>query len=220
MAEDAAAFFFPAHPNWTSLTEIRLKDRHGRSAGNIDIVLVSYDESGRILDFGSLEVQAVYISGNVRSPFERYMRSRTDYLRSDWPGPNYPRPDFLSSSRKRLAPQLIYKGGILSAWGKKQAVAVDTAFFSSLPTLPVVGPDEADVVWLVYNTELGADGECRHLVKEKVVYTSFKPVLDRITTSAAGPVGEFVATLQDRIDEQLEDGNPPDAPLLTDILGV
>lgn len=40
-----------------------------------------------------------------------------------WPAKNYPKPDYLSSSRKRLAPQLIYKGGILNQWGKKMAVA-------------------------------------------------------------------------------------------------
>jgi len=42
----------------------------GRSAGNIDVVLVSYDNDGKVLDFGALEIQAVYISGNVRDPFE------------------------------------------------------------------------------------------------------------------------------------------------------
>lgn len=55
IAEDAAAFFFPVEATWTSLTEVRLKDGYGQSAGNIDIVLVSYDERGRLLDFGSLE---------------------------------------------------------------------------------------------------------------------------------------------------------------------
>jgi hypothetical protein len=29
-----------------------------------------------LVDFGSLEVQAVYISGNVRRPFENYMQQR------------------------------------------------------------------------------------------------------------------------------------------------
>jgi Restriction endonuclease NotI len=73
IAEDAAAFFFPAGVSWTSLTEIRINDKNGRSAGNIDVVLVAYDDRGRIVDFGSLEVQAVYISGNVRKAFEYYM---------------------------------------------------------------------------------------------------------------------------------------------------
>ena len=66
---DAAAFFFPPDATWTSLTEVPLADRYGKSAGNIDLVLLSYDAQGRILDYGALEVQAVYISGNVRTPF-------------------------------------------------------------------------------------------------------------------------------------------------------
>jgi hypothetical protein len=70
IAEDAAEFFFADDVNWTSLTEVRLNDRNGKSAGNIDVVLVAYDALGKITDFGSLEIQAVYISGNVRRPFE------------------------------------------------------------------------------------------------------------------------------------------------------
>nr|MDQ3328285.1 hypothetical protein [Chloroflexota bacterium] len=57
---DAAEFFFPSNSSWTSLYEVRLNDRHGKSAGNIDMVLVSYDDEGEIIDFGALEVQAVY----------------------------------------------------------------------------------------------------------------------------------------------------------------
>jgi hypothetical protein len=66
IAEDAASFFFPKGARWTTLTEVRLKDKHGNSAGNIDVVLCAYDDRGRVTDFGALEVQAVYISGNVR----------------------------------------------------------------------------------------------------------------------------------------------------------
>ena len=75
IAEDAASFFFPAGTSWTSLTDIRLKDDNDLSAGNIDVVLVAYDERGKLLDFGLLEVQAVYISGNVRNPFRTYART-------------------------------------------------------------------------------------------------------------------------------------------------
>ncbi|GHT68034.1 hypothetical protein AGMMS50239_32280 [Bacteroidia bacterium] len=62
---DAAAFIFNKKTTWTHIGEIKLNDKFGKSAGNIDYVLVSYDEKGRVLDFGSLEVQAVYISGNL-----------------------------------------------------------------------------------------------------------------------------------------------------------
>src|SRR5437762_2486322 len=60
IAEDAAGFFFPTGTKWTTLTEVRLKDKYDKSAGNIDVVLVSYDELGKVTDFGALEVQAVY----------------------------------------------------------------------------------------------------------------------------------------------------------------
>lgn len=117
IADDAANFFFNEGTNWSSLTEVRLHDSHGKSAGNIDVVLVAYDEDGKVVDFGALEVQAVYISGNVREPFAHYMEDPQKRGNMDWSKePNYPRPDFLSSSRKRLAPQLLFKGGILKNW--------------------------------------------------------------------------------------------------------
>ncbi|MCC6968681.1 MAG: hypothetical protein IT434_00525 [Phycisphaerales bacterium] len=113
IAEDAARFFFPKGAKWTTLTEVRLKDKFGKSAGNIDVVLCSYNERGKVTDFGALEVQAVYISGNVRNPFEHFMENPAKRSSMDWSTrPNYPNPDYLSSSRKRLAPQLIFKGGV------------------------------------------------------------------------------------------------------------
>ena len=112
IADDAADFFFPPDANWTTLTEVRLKDAEGGSAGNIDIVMCAYDKAGKVYDFGALEVQAVYISGNVRNPFAHYMEAPAKRSSMDWTTEeNYPRPDYLSSSRKRLAPQLIFKGG-------------------------------------------------------------------------------------------------------------
>lgn len=120
ITDDAAAFFFKENASWSSLTEVRLNNIDGKTAGNIDVVLVAYDEESKIYDFGSLEIQAVYISGNIRDPFESYMRDSKGRATMDWSTqPNYPRPDYLSSSRKRLAPQLLFKGGILHSWGKK-----------------------------------------------------------------------------------------------------
>jgi hypothetical protein len=66
IAENAANFFFRNQANWTSLTEVRRKDANGQSAGNIDVVMVSCDDRGRVVDFGAVEVQAVYISGKVQ----------------------------------------------------------------------------------------------------------------------------------------------------------
>ncbi|HCN76274.1 MAG TPA: hypothetical protein DIT13_03645 [Verrucomicrobiales bacterium] len=152
IADHAADFFFPPGTNWTTLTEVRLKDADGCSAGNIDVVLCAYDEQGRVYDFGALEVQAVYISGNVRNPFAQFMSAPETLADMDWTKePNYPRPDYLSSSRKRLAPQLLFKGGILHAWKKKSAVAIDEAFFRTLPEIPCVPREESDFALLIYN---------------------------------------------------------------------
>lgn len=221
IAEDAAAFFFPESQQWTSLTEVRINDAHGKSAGNIDVVLVAYDDRGRVIDFGSLEVQAVYISGNIRKPFEFYMEDPGRRFGMDWSKRKYyPRPDYLSSSRKRLAPQLIYKGGILNAWGKKMAVALHEGFYRTLPALPQVDPESANLAWFIYALERDPAQNAYQLVHSQTIYTQFKPALDKLTTPEPGPIEDFVEYLQGKLDERLEEHNAPDAPTLTDILEV
>jgi hypothetical protein len=218
---DAAKFFFPPDAKWTSLTEVRLADKHGKSAGNIDVVLVSYDDAGRITDFGSVEVQGVYISGNITKPFKHFMQDPDNRRDMAWTGPNYPRADYLSSSRKRLAPQMIYKGGILKAWGKKQAVVVHKHFYATLPNLkPVEAGNEAnaDIAWQLYHLQHHPTEDRYKLTLDRVVHTMFEPALEQITRTEAGPIETFISKLQDKLDEKLENGNPPDAPTLQDIL--
>ena len=216
IADDASTFFFPTDTKWTSLVEVRLNDKYGKSAGNIDVVMVSYDDKGKITDFGSVEVQAVYISGNVRAPFEYYMQNPADRFNMDWTGkPHYPRPDYLSSSRKRLAPQLLFKGGILHAWKKKQAVVIHSGFFNTLPELTRVSPAEADLAWLVYDLNHDDRLNLYRLIKSETVYTKFEPSMRKITTAEPGSVDDFIGYLQSKLDEKL-DNNPPDAPVLSD----
>ncbi len=212
ITDHAASFFFKEGTRWTSLTEVRLNDATGKAAGNIDVVLVAYDDSGKVIDFGALEIQAVYISGNVREPFEYYMHDPQSRASMDWSGePNYPRPDYLSSSRKRLVPQLVYKGGILHSWGRKIAVALNRSFFATLPPLKQVPKDDADIAWLIYDLELNAE-EGRepgryYLTKVDEVFTEFEPALLSITTPLPGSVNDFIKFLQEKLDEQLE--TPP-----------
>jgi len=218
IAEDAAKFFFPENTKWTSLTEVKLNDKNGKSAGNIDLVLVSYDDAGRVLDFGALEIQAVYISGNVRNPFEYYMKDPDHRSDFDWSkNPLYPNPDYLSSSRKRLVPQMIFKGGIFSAWGKKTAVSLHKNFFHTLPNLPEVSPEDATLAWLVYDLIYNDEQNRFFLKQERIIYTQFHPALDKIINPKAGQVDVFQNLLQAKLDEKLEDNNPPDAPSLTDL---
>lgn len=220
IAEDAARFFFPEGTTWTSLSEVRLNDSHGQSAGNIDIVLVSYDDRGRVMDFGALEIQAVYISGNVRRPFEYYLESPEEHAQLDWTKErNYPRPDYLSSSRKRLAPQLIYKGGILHHWHKKQAVAIHQGFYATLPELREVPAEKAEMAWLIYDLVLDESQNQYFLTLTRTVYTLFQEALAQIATPAPGSLDVFMNYLQEKLDDKLDgEDNPPDAPLLTDLL--
>ncbi len=218
IADDAAAFFFAPDAKWTALVEVRLKDKYGQSAGNIDVVLVAYDERGKIIDFGSVEVQAVYISGNVRTPFEHFMQDQTAGATMNWHKRALsPRPDYLSSSRKRLAPQLLFKGGIFHAWSKKQAVVIHRGFYDTLPQMNKVDPIEADLAWLVYDSIFDLALNRYRLVKSETVYTKFTPTMLQLTTAEPGPVEDFLTTLQGKLDDRV-DPNPPDAPALGDIL--
>lgn len=215
--EHAASFFFGENSRWTSMTEVRLTDLRGQPAGNIDFVLVSYDEHGRLLDFGSIEVQAVYISGNLRNIFLAYM----DTLDPDfsWPRRNgMPRPDYLSSSRKRLLPQMTYKGGIFHVWGKKQAIVLQNTFFETLPELPRVSKDDAEVAWFLYDLIPNEASGTLRLTLVETVYTNFMPALLKISSPLPGSMETFASHLQRRLDEAL-DTNPPDAPALSDLLG-
>lgn len=212
ITDDAASFFFQKDANWSSLTEVRLADAQGKSAGNIDVVLVAYDDKGKVYDFGSLEIQAVYISGNVPDPFEYFMKDPKGCASMDWSiEPNYPRPDYLSSSRKRLAPQLLFKGGILHSWQKKIAVALNKSFFATLPKLKTVPKAKADIAWFIYDLELvkekGRESGRYSLKKVDEVYTEFEPALLSITTASPGKVEDFIKLLQEKLDEQIE--TPP-----------
>jgi len=215
IAEDAAKFFFEKGTTWTSITEINLEDKRGKTAGHIDLVLVAYDDHGHVTDFGALEIQAVYISGNIRAPFEYYI-SASNRRDLSWKGkPNYPKPDYLSSSRKRLIPQVLYKGGILKAWGKKQAVVLQKHFFQTLPEMPSVDVKKADIAWLLYELKPQPKENRFTLVQEEVVYTEFGPALDRIIKPEPGNIKDFIEVLQEKLDKQLDE-NPPDAPTLND----
>jgi hypothetical protein len=217
IVEEAASFLFSEDTTWTSLQEIRLNDARGETAGNIDFVLVAYDDEGQIIDFGSLEVQAVYISGNVRQPFAQYMSDRKANQNMIWKSTNV-RADYLSSSRKRLVPQMLYKGSIFQTWRKKQTVALHHAFFETLPKLAEVDKEEADIAWLVYELDFIEDQNRFQLVPYQTVYTQFRPALQQITTPEAGSLSDFMNELQTKLDEKLDNNYPPDAPTLTDII--
>lgn len=201
IVSDAANFIFDGKSTWTHIGEVRLRDKHGKPAGNIDHVLVSYDNRGRVVDFGSLEVQSVYISGNLTGPFTAYL---------DNPSPEFswsqafkhPKPDYLSSSRKRLIPQIIAKGTILKQWNKKQVVALQTNFYNTLPALPEFDKNESDFAFFLYDLVADKSISTLSLQLQRIVYTQFAHALEQIAQFEAGPIGLFTELLQKKLDSK------------------
>ena len=131
--------------------------RTQKPAGKIDLV-VAGPEAPTFRWFG-LEIQAVYFSGAGMS--EEFERLRDDLH----PAPPFPnairRPDWRSSSAKRLMPQLEIKVPTLRRWASKLAVAVDRPFFDSVggpSAIPTRDLDDGDIVWLVPELQSGPDG--------------------------------------------------------------
>lgn len=199
IVSDAAKFIFNHGETWTHVGEVRLNDKFGKSAGNIDYVLVSYDSKGRVSNFGSLEVQSVYISGNLTGPFSAYLENPSPNF--EWKNAfKYPKPDYLSSSRKRLVPQIIAKGSILNQWGKKQAVALQTKFYETIPALPEVDKDISDFAIFLYDLDLNNENKKFELKLKRVVYTNFKSALEQIAKFEAGAIKDFIKVLQVKLD--------------------
>jgi hypothetical protein len=121
----------------------------------------------------------------------------------DWTGrPNYPNPDYLSSSRKRLAPQLIFKGGILDAWGQKTAVALNKEFFEALPPFQEVEKHKADIAWLIYDLRpSNPAGRYYKLFLERVVYTERPQAPASVHLSQGQPIETFINQLVDGLEE-------------------
>lgn len=196
---DAANFIFDGNPTWTHVGEVRLKDKHGKSAGNIDYVLVLYDDKGRVLDFGSIEVQAVYISGNLTGPFTAYLENPSHEF--NWTQAfKFPKPDYLSSSRKRLIPQIIAKGSILKQWNKKQVVALQADFYNTLPALPEFDKAESDFAFFLYELVPDKKNKVLSLKLQKIVYTKFASALEQIAKFEAGSISQFTEILQKKLD--------------------
>ena len=127
-----------------------------KAAGMLDMVLVS-DGHDHFQWYG-LEIQAVYFSGEGMN--SEYLRLRNDVELLPLFPDKVRRPDWRSSSAKRLMPQLQIKGPTLRRWGTKIAVAVDRPFFNAIggpSSNPSHDLNEGEVLWLV--PELVADGQ-------------------------------------------------------------
>ncbi len=186
------------------IPEVRLKTRHGL-AGNVDYILALL-KNGRITDFAGIELQAVYFSGDsMRALYKNYIKRHDKGTRFSPEQTGKQNPDYRSSSKKRLLPQLIEKGPIFSAWKKRFAVAIHEDFLEDLERnihFMKVSKSEANFAWIVLgysprNKRGGLSLEIR-----KMVYTTFESVMRAFVPSAADipEVGKFMEELQVNID--------------------
>ena len=128
-------------------TPFMLGTKTRKPAGKIDLVVA---QDRHVLTWFGLEIQAVYFSGpGMEIEFEALRDSQSACA----PFPlRVRRPDWRSSSAKRLAPQLQIKGPTLRRWHSEIAVAVDKPFYASIggpSNTPSHDLDSGDVIWLV-----------------------------------------------------------------------
>jgi len=154
----------------------------GAKAGRIDWIVVpnpsSVDE-GENLKWLAVETQAVYFSGD-----EIWLDIKA--FRDDPSKVHMPRgrrrPDYRSSGAKRLAPQLAAKSPVITRWGRKMAVVVDTAFFNEMGALAASSDFEnSEVVWFIMQYSASMELEVG-----KVILTELSPSIAAL--QAAKPV--------------------------------
>ena len=144
--------------------------------GRIDNVLVHPSKDP--LDWCALELQAVYFSGkSMANEFKMLAEAERESL----PFPaKHRRPDWRSSGPKRLLPQLQTKVPTIRTWGKKIAVVIDEAFFSSLVGLEHERHlSNAEIVWFVVAYEPVPKGW--KLIPREMVFTKLEASVKSLT---------------------------------------
>lgn len=144
--------------------------------GRIDNVLVHPSKDS--LDWCALELQAVYFSGkSMTNEFKMLSEEERDSM--PYPA-KHRRPDWRSSGPKRLLPQLQTKVPTIRTWGKKMAVVIDEAFFSSLVGLEREKYlSNAEIAWFVVAYEPAPKGW--KLVPRELVFTKLDASVKSLT---------------------------------------
>lgn len=169
-----------------------------RPAGKIDLVI------GRVGDgdlrWYALEIQAVYFSGPG-------MTSQFEILRDDPTSlPPYPdrvrRPDWRSSSAKRLMPQLQIKAPTVRRWQTKIAVAVDRPFFNSIggpSPEPSKDINDGDIIWLVPELAQNDGGDTYELVRGHWEALTLEASTEKLLAARTISRDAFEAALREKL---------------------
>ncbi len=201
------------HPDksrvWEEDTDGRIDSEESgrdRGVGRIDGVLVDgehyLDDEFELRDWCGLEIQAVYFSGDAMSG---EYSSIADLPRPKLPFPDGTRrPDYRSSSAKRLLPQLQTKVPSMRRWGTKMAVVVDEAFFYQMAKMDNVNDlSNCDIVWIVVGYAENEDGVS--LRKEKIHMTTLEDAVVGLTAGIPVSKDEFEDRLMRKIiDDHVE----------------
>jgi hypothetical protein len=170
--------------------------REEDEVGRIDSVLVNSDSDA--LRWCALEMQAVYFSGGRMEGDFEMMRSWND---SGLPFPaSQRRPDYRSSGPKRLMPQLQIKVPTLRRWGKKMAVVVDNAFWTSLGMMQRTSHiSNADIVWFVVDYEGPVKGRYR-LKPHEAVFTTLEHAVEGLTGGMPVSLEQFEHAIREKLE--------------------
>lgn len=174
--------------------------RTGRAAGMIDLV-VAKRPNGDIEWYG-MEIQAVYFSGTgMESEIEAQRAEEGDERPPPFPDA-VRRPDWRSSSAKRLMPQLEIKIPLLRRWRTKTAIVLDRTFFETLggPSPdPSQDLDAGDVIWMITDLIRDNDGRYR-LTQWHWEVLTLESTRAKLRSAADVPRAEFERTLRSKLE--------------------
>ncbi|MBA4352512.1 MAG: hypothetical protein C0427_14870 [Rhodobacter sp.] len=118
----------------------------GEDVGKIDMIIVSTLKTNE-LDWCAAEVQAVYFSGDAMEVEFRHIIAQGGKLTMPH---GRRKPDYRSSSVKRLMPQLQIKIPTLRRWSRKMGIIVDKSFYGNLGEMRKSSdPSNADIAWVL-----------------------------------------------------------------------
>ena len=174
---------------------------HGTStdkpAGKIDLVVAG--NSDNQFKWYALEIQAVYVSGKAMGTYFQSL------LNDDFAAPPFPdairRPDWRSSSAKRLMPQLQIKVPTIRRWGSKIAVTVDRPFFKAIggpSDEPKQDLGDGDIIWLV--PKLHRIGNRFKLLRDHWEILTLEDSSDKLLASETISQQQFVKVLRSKLE--------------------
>lgn len=168
-----------------------------KAAGKIDFVIAT--DNHKQLTWHALEIQAVYFSGeNMEHDF--LMLANDEQKKPPFPQ-KIRRPDWRSSSAKRLMPQLLLKGPVLRRWNAKLAVCVDPCFFDAIGG-PSCDPrrdiDSGEVIWLAPEFVTN-DAGARHLCRGHWEVLTLEESQDKLQAAKTLTRSAFEKTIREKM---------------------